>query len=151
LSRIVCCLVHIYYMSFFERQDLKWFSVWWVLGYGWISLVWYLSLMSIPPEMYPDYAFNDKIGHFLAYAWLMFWFGNLYRSLPARLIFAGLFILMGISLEILQGMGQVRQFEYYDMLANTIGVLIGMVMILMPLANVLVWVEGFLKISYDKK
>ncbi len=58
---------------------------------------------------------------------------------------------MGISLEILQGMGQVRQFEYYDMLANTIGVLIGMVMILMPLANVLVWVEGFLKISYDKK
>ena len=33
------------------------------------------------------------------------------------------FVLLGAALEVMQGMGGVRYFEYADMLANTCGVL----------------------------
>ncbi len=146
---IVYCLVPTYFMSFFDKFELKWFITWWLMGWAWVSLIWYLSLTATPLEVDLGLAFSDKVGHFIAYGWLMFWFGNLYRGLRVRLFYAGLFILMGIGLEVLQGMGQVRQFEYYDMFANSIGVIIGFVLVLTPLAKGLVWTEGFFKSIYD--
>ena len=136
-------------MSFFDKYDLNWFKTWWWLGWGWVSLVWYLSLTAMPPEIDLGLTVNDKIGHFIAYGWLMFWFGNLYRGLSVRLLYAGLFILMGVCLEVLQGMGEVRQFEYYDMLANTMGVIIGFVLVLTPFSKLLARLEYFFKSAYE--
>jgi len=138
-------------MSFFERHELKWLVVWLVLAWGWVSLVWYLSLTVTPPDIDLVPAFNDKIGHLTAYAWLMFWFGNIYHNVSARLFYAGMFTLMGISLEILQGLGQVRQFEYYDMLANITGVFIGYIFLLTPLSRFLIRIEYFIKLAHDEK
>ncbi len=152
---IACCLDRIYCMSFSDKFnlkfDLKWFRHWWLLGWGWVCLIWYLSLSTKPHGIDLGIEFSDKLGHFIAYAWLMLWFGNLYQSMNGRLVFAGIFILMGIGLEILQGLGQVRQFEYFDMLANTAGVLIGLLTLLTPLAKLLCWIEALLNFSYGKK
>ena len=52
----------------------------------------------------------------------MTWFAQLYKTFRARLFYVLFFISMGVILEILQGLGGVRFFEYYDMLANTLGV-----------------------------
>ncbi len=132
-------------MSFFKRNELNWFIGWWLLGCGWIILVWYLSLMTIAPKIDTGSYFSDKIGHFIAYAWLMFWFGSLYKGYRVRLIFAGAFILMGVGLEILQEMGRVRQFEYYDILANSVGVMISLMLLFTPLARLFFWIESLYK------
>jgi glycopeptide antibiotics resistance protein len=60
----------------------------------------------------------------LAYAALMFWFCQIYLS-KDRLIHGVVFLLMGVGLEVLQGMSGLRSYEVTDMLANTAGVLLG--------------------------
>jgi VanZ family protein len=92
---------------------------------GWLyaaALVW-LSLSPSPPD--PGFAYGDKLEHFGAYALLMFWFGWLYRSRPARLGYAVLWIAMGIGLEFAQGATGYRSFELADMAANALGVAAG--------------------------
>lgn len=117
-------------MSLFKRADFKYYGVWWVIGWVWVALVWYLSLASDPIDIDLGTTFNDKIGHATAYAWLMFWFGNLYVHRHARIRYAVVFILMGILLEILQGsMTVTRQYSYGDMLANATGVGIGFLLV----------------------
>lgn len=101
---------------------LRYFNLW--LGIGWLMVVTicYISLTTSPPDLNIDIAYLDKIEHFSAYFILMFWFAQLYEVNKTRLFFVLLFISMGVGLEILQGIGGVRYFEYYDMLANSLGV-----------------------------
>ena len=92
---------------------------------GWLyaaALAW-LSLSPSPPD--PGFAYGDKLGHFGAYALLMFWFAWLYRALPVRVGFAALWIAMGVGLEFAQGATGYRSFELADMAANSLGVLLG--------------------------
>ena len=80
------------------------------------AVVWG-SLTPSPPS-----AGNDKVGHFVVYGVLMFWFAQLYaRRLPCA---AG-FVALGVALEFVQGSLGYRSFELYDMLANSAGVLLG--------------------------
>jgi VanZ family protein len=95
------------------------------LAGGWFyaaAIVW-LSLSPSPPD--PGFAYGDKLGHFAAYALLMFWFGYLYRRSQVRNAYALLWIAMGIGLEFAQGATTYRSFELADMAANTLGVLAG--------------------------
>lgn len=68
---------------------------------------------------------GDKYEHVLAYAPLMFWFCLLYARNGTRLAYAALWIAMGIALEFAQGETDYRNYEVFDMVANTLGVLIG--------------------------
>ena len=79
--------------------------------------------MPSPPKV--DFQQSDKVGHFLAYGSLMLWFCFLYAALSARIAYAAGFIAMGIGLEFIQGALGYRTFEVFDMVANTIGVLLG--------------------------
>lgn len=95
------------------------------LAGGWLlaaAIVW-LSLTPSPPHL--DLEGGDKLGHFLAYAGLMFWFGRLYRAARARVGYALLWIAMGVALEFAQRATGYRSFELADMAANTLGVLAG--------------------------
>jgi VanZ family protein len=97
---------------------------WLGLGWLWIVLVCYLSLMPHPPEPV-SFEGVDKLEHLLAYAGLMLWFCQVYVTRTARIrVLVGL-VSLGVCIEILQGMGGYRYFEYADMLANTGGVLMG--------------------------
>ncbi|NOZ52889.1 MAG: VanZ family protein [Gammaproteobacteria bacterium] len=107
-----------------ETTHLVHFKFWMLVGLTLIIVVVYLSLMSMPVAM-PAIKIGDKLSHLLAYGVLMAWFGQLYPSrLPQFLWFVG-FCLMGVGLEILQGLGGNRYFEYADMLANTAGAALG--------------------------
>ena len=97
---------------------------WLGLGWLWIVLVCTLSLMPPPPEPV-SFEGVDKLEHLLAYAGLMLWFCQVYVTRTARIrVLAGL-VSLGVCIEILQGLGGYRYFEYADMLANSGGVLMG--------------------------
>jgi VanZ family protein len=86
-----------------------------------VTVVW-LSLTPAPPRI--DFEQSDKLGHFLAYGTLMFWFSQLYRK-GTRVLYAIGFIAMGIGLEFIQGQLGYRTYEVFDMYANSLGVLLG--------------------------
>lgn len=89
-------------------------------GWGWAAAIVWLSLTPSPPQV--DVAHSDKMGHFFAYALLMFWFAQLYWR---RAAYAAGFIALGVGLEIAQGALGFRMYDAADMVANTLGVLGG--------------------------
>jgi len=93
------------------------------LGWAWAATIVWLSLTPSPPKV--DVEYSDKLGHLAAYALLMFWFTRLYARAAVRIAYALLFVAMGIALEFLQGQLGYRTHEVADMLANTLGVLLG--------------------------
>jgi len=94
-------------------------------GWAWAAAIVWLSLTPSPPEV--DVAHSDKLGHFAAYGLLMFWFSQLYFRRRTRMAYALGFIAMGVGLEFLQGHLGYRNYDVFDMYANTIGVLLGCV------------------------
>lgn len=92
-------------------------------GWLWAATLAWLSLTPSPPD--PGIVYGDKIGHFLAYGALMFWFGLLYRDPKPRIAYGVLWIGMGVALEFAQGAAGYRAYELADMAANTLGVLAG--------------------------
>jgi len=94
------------------------------LAIGWaaVAVVVYLSLTPSPPDSGIDG--GDKLGHFLAYAGLTWWFGQFY-SHRTRAAYALGFVAMGIALEFVQGALGYRSLEVADMAANTLGVAAG--------------------------
>lgn len=92
---------------------------------GWLyaAAIVFLSLTPAPPE--PGFEYGDKLGHFLAYALLMFWFSLLYRNGNARLAYGALWIGLGVALEFAQGATDYRSLELADMAANALGVAAG--------------------------
>lgn len=100
---------------------LRYRKFWLLIGWCLIGAVTLLSIMPSPP----DVGGSDKLHHFIAYATLMGWFGQLYHRTGMRILWFGGFVAMGISIEIAQGLGGVRYFEYADMAANATGALIG--------------------------
>jgi len=94
-----------------------------IIGWGLVGVIWWLSLTPQPPQV--DFEQSDKVGHFLAYGSLMFWFAQLYIARRTRLAYAAGFAAMGVTLEFIQGWTGYRDFEVYDMLANGTGVALG--------------------------
>ena len=123
--------------------SLRWHKFWLALGIGFVLLVVYLSLTPDPPDL--GISQGLKFGHVLAYAWLMLWFAQLYRSARRRWLLAAVFCGLGIALEYVQGMTDYRGFEYSDMLINSVGVATGWVVALTPLQNSLGWLERRLR------
>ena len=102
-------------------QALRW---WRLLGFALVLLVVFLTLRPDPGGQLLNMPMGDKWGHLLAYGVLTSWFGLLIQRrwhwIPALL-----FVVLGISLEFIQGLTAYRTFEVFDMLANSTGVLLG--------------------------
>lgn len=96
----------------------------WVGG-GWLyaAAIVFLSLTPRPPQL--DVAYGDKLGHLFAFGLLMFWFCFLYRHRDTRFAYGIGWIAMGIALEFAQRATGYRSFEVADMIANSLGVLLG--------------------------
>jgi VanZ family protein len=110
---------------------------WSALGYLALVVVGVLSLIPAPVDIHG----SDKLLHFLTYAALGAGFTLIACSLRQTLISAGLLIAYGIVLEVLQGMTGYRMFELLDMLANSSGVLVSLLLWLTPLPQYLRTVE----------
>ena len=107
---------------------LQWKVLWLALGWSLVLLVIYLSLKAPTPPSPRFFLFNfpnfDKVEHCLAYFTLTGWFVQLYVAPRVRLKFALGFVALGIILEILQGLGGMRQADWKDAAANIVGVLL---------------------------
>ena len=104
------------------------------LALGWAMVATIIWLSVTPKPLDVGVAYGDKLGHFAAYGWLMFWFCLFYSRTSTRTAYAAGFIAMGVALEFVQrGLGY-RSFEVMDMVADAIGVLLGW-----ALAQVLAW------------
>jgi len=101
--------------------------VFYTLSIGVLSLVRLTDL----PKLNTGY--DDKIAHFLIYAFLcLTWFLSLYIfKIKSSLLLASLAsIMFGAIIEVLQGqLSEYRVTEALDLLANTLGVLVMAVII----------------------
>jgi VanZ family protein len=127
-------------------MTLKYRKLWLVIGWTIVAMVWYLSLTPKPPEV--GIKLWDKLNHFIAYAVLMGWFGQLYWQKTQRLFWFGFFAAMGIGIEVFQGMDVHRMFEYQDMLANMLGIVSATLVLSFKGDQLLLWFEQrILKVS----
>ena len=118
---------------------MRFTKLWLHCGVGFILLVVYLSLTPNPLDV--GRVGQVKLGHFVAYGWLMFWFCQIYRRWPMRLAIAASFILMGVGLELAQGLTGYRSFAFADMVDNGIGVMVGLALGITRLDGLLLAVE----------
>jgi len=126
------------------EERLRFFRLWIGLGAAMIIAVIFLSLA--PSQAIPDITsvFSDKVNHLLAYAALMFWFGQIFRTRGSSFLIAAGFIALGTALEFVQDSTGYRTFEYRDMAANGIGVLSGLFLSRSRLGGLLTALEAFL-------
>lgn len=120
-------------------------TIWLSIGWFMLGIVWIMSLIPVPEPLNIEVNHIDKIEHFVAYFFLMSWFAQLYKKNTTRNKYAVGLIIMGIVIEILQGLSKVRMFDPFDMLANTAGVLLAWHYIKNDLANILFRIELWLK------
>ena len=109
-----------------------------------VGLVIYLSLTPHPPEPL-KFSNVDKLEHGFAYGSLALWFCQIYLPARSRMIAIVALIGMGIGLEFVQGWSGYRHFDTWDMLANSIGVLFGLGLVLTPLGRSFVFAESELR------
>lgn len=109
----------------------------WQLGLvGYLGLICWLSL--IPgPELPIDPGRFDKLWHAAGYAIAAFALVPLWRCWWPLLLGGLALAAMGLGIEVLQGLGGQRSFDWWDALANTLGVGVGLLAGLSPLRGAL--------------
>ena len=128
-------------MSFQVAPSLKFRSLWFAIGMALIILVVYLSLTSSPVDTGLNFPYEDKVYHAFAYFVLMAWFGQIYHTTLPRIIFAFLFVALGLAMEYMQSFDPNRMAEFADMVANTTGVLVGYMLTATGFRNALLNIE----------
>jgi VanZ family protein len=100
----------------------------------WLSLGWVIVMLAIfvclappsAPGLSGLFALNDKVEHGAGYALLTVWFTGIYPRSRYFSIALALFA-MGVAVEFLQGwMSLGRDRDMRDVVANTIGIGIGL-------------------------
>jgi len=119
---------------------LKYRSAWLAGGWSLVAAIFYLSLTPHPLEPL-SFQNVDKLEHAIAYGSLGLWFFQLYPSFRSRVIAVSLLIGMGIGIEYLQRWTGYRQFDVWDMVSNSIGVLSGLLLVRTGLGRSFLFVE----------
>jgi len=98
--------------------------MWWA-GLGWLLVMGVIVGSLLPGPALPSVSMNDKLEHAGAYCLLMVWFAGLY---PRRLylLVASVLLALGIGLDLLQGLTETRSLEFFDIVADFVGIVIGL-------------------------
>jgi VanZ family protein len=121
-------------------RPLRLKKLWLPLGWFAVCMLIYESLTPSPPEL-PEFPFSDKVTHCLVYAWIMLWFGFIYRPGRKYLLLGLSLILLGVTLELLQGASGYRSMEVSDAGFNALGVFVGGLLARTRLSSALFWAE----------
>lgn len=97
--------------------------VWMTLGWALVAGVVLGSLL--PGRALATFALEDKLVHAFSYCLLMIWFAGLYERRRHVVIAVGL-LLLGALLDVLQGGVSSRSFEWLDVAANGLGIVLGL-------------------------
>ena len=114
------------------NSELQMPKFWFALAY---SLTLVVGVLSLIPG--PDIGGSDKLAHYLTYATLSAGFSLIVeRRKSLWLVLTGL-IAYGLLLEFLQGLTGYRFEDMADALANSLGVVTGLVFYFSPLRDIL--------------
>ena len=116
--------------------------VWLAVGVCLILLLLYGSLA--PVTGLPSMAGSDKFWHSGTYFIVMAYFAQLYSGVRARAMLGAGLIALGVAIEFIQPYVN-RQFDWFDALANSVGVFIALGLSVPPLDRTVAWVDAFLK------
>jgi VanZ family protein len=122
-----------------DHSPTHWNHYRWWLTIGWllITAVVTLSVISFAPPI--PVKGGDKYEHLLAYATLMYWWGMLQPR--QRWMWALVLPVLGIGLEFVQSQMPHRHMDWRDALANSLGVLLALVLLASPFGRLLGWVD----------
>jgi VanZ family protein len=121
-------------------RPLRLVKVWLPLGWFAVCILIYESLTPSPPDL-PEFPLADKLAHFMVYAWIMLWFGFIYKRGEKYLLLGLSLILLGVTLEFLQGASGYRSMEVSDASSNALGVFAGWLLARTRLSSTLLWME----------
>ena len=123
-------------------RELKRKKLWWAIAWSLLAFVFIASLIPMPaPAMALPQGF-DKYEHIFAYAVLSGYFGQLFSRFAVHLRYALALFGMGALLEVLQGLTGYRSPDYYDLAANGIGVVLGLLLCLTPLKGLVATLDA---------
>ena len=108
---------------------LKFPRTWLALGWLFVGLALLVCLAPpSEPALKPFFVLNDKVEHALGYVALSIWFAGLYPRSRYVWIAVGLFA-MGVVVELFQGwMSFGRQRDVRDVVANSAGIALGLLL-----------------------
>ena len=126
---------------------LRYRRFWQGVGAVMVIVVFGAAFIPNPPVLLSGYInWGDKIEHALTFAFLMLWFCQLYRGRRPRLILAAALVVFGLLIEVLQGaLTTTRTADPFDLMADSVGVLVGWWLARAGLDGVLARVEARLR------
>jgi VanZ family protein len=98
----------------------------WLTG-GWLLVLGVIVGSLVPGDMLRAITISDKVMHAGTYFLLMVWFAGLFPRTRLLLIAVTL-IGLGIALDVAQGGTATRTFDLLDILADAVGVAVGLVL-----------------------
>jgi VanZ family protein len=125
-------------------RKLRLWWLWWLVGWALLAATVNESLEAKVwlAEVVP----SDKLLHCGGYFALATWFAGVTRR-SRYLVMGALLIAFGGGLEIAQGlMHNGRTADWFDFLANSVGVVIGVGAAYLGLGNWLVWIEKLVRV-----
>jgi VanZ family protein len=128
------------FMTKEAQFELRLKPLWFGLAYALLLVV---AILSLTPAVV-NIGGSDKLGHFLAYATLSMIFSVIIRQRISLLWILLSLILFGILMEYLQGLSGYRYADPKDALANSIGVIFGLLFHFSPLRIFLLKVDAYL-------
>ncbi len=115
----------------------------------WIGLFVLIAIGSLlPPDKLPPVSFPqfDKLQHFLGYAGLSAYAVMLFTRLRTQALAALGLVVFGIAIEVAQGaLTAGRVADSADAMANSLGVLAGLLVSATPMARWLQWLDARLR------
>jgi len=124
-------------------HKFRYAKVWLTLGWLLVAVIVFLSLWPKPPQPL-EFEQSDKFYHLIVYMTLMLWFANIYPQRSSQLQLGLGFFVMGVCLELLQGMTEYRTFSYTDIFANGVGIFLSLYLAKTRLATSLLRLDTWL-------
>ncbi|HUG72834.1 MAG TPA: VanZ family protein [Steroidobacteraceae bacterium] len=121
-------------MKLLVLPELRFRRLWFCLGLGIAVAIAVVCLM--PGRNIPQFRLvSDKVEHALAFAMLAFWFGSILVRRDLLWLALAL-VAFGGLIEVAQGlMGLGRHADLLDLVADTVGVVVGLLLALTPLGR----------------
>jgi hypothetical protein len=117
-----------------RKSELAYQRLWLAIGISLVLVLVYGSLT--PARALPPIGGSDKFWHAATYFVVMGYFAQVFAAVRTRLLIATALIALGVTIEFIQPYVN-RHFDWFDALANGLGVALALPVSLSPLGSVL--------------